>query len=840
MALAFPAVELLVALAPCVAGPRPVVAAQERRAAELEAEIARAQPGSERWFALGFEWVEAQLDVDVRAARARAEELYAVAERDGPRGTAASAAAFVAFATALAEGSVAAAEWSERAALSPPPEAPLWRAHHALALSRTYCVAGLKARELEAALDGEKAALASGDAVLAARAALILHHVSPASSPGEGRATLDVAAARVAAAQADFLRPWLLADEHLFLKEEGRTEAAARVLDELAALAEAQGHRRALGFVELRRGRVHHHAREDAEAIGCYRRARATMERLGDRSEIAYLLEVEADSEIRRGELARAAELVASDLALIQGRGLPGCERGLLQTRFDLAVQQHDGELAAELARELERADDAREAEDRGAQELYERHARVEAERRLAEAALAARARRMRVVVLAVVAAALAAIVGVALVGRRRLLAANRRLQAEVVRANEAQEARARLERRLGELERAESLGMLASGIAHDFNNLLTCMLGNAELLGARARDERERELLKSIQSAGESAAGLCRKLRSYAGHAPFDPRPVELAELVRGVLPVLGAAAEGLELVDGTPPGLAVVALADRAQLEQALLNLVTNAREAGARRVTVRALRQRLEPVDVEHLGIHGALRAGSHALLEVLDDGAGMSPEILGRIFDPFFTTRFPGRGLGLAAAHGIARRHGGGIHAESAPGRGARFRLFLPEAPPARGSAQRSDVEAHVELEPGECGPLVVLDDEPGVRDLLVHVLASAGYTPVAVASGAAALAALTELPSEPPPLLLLDLTLPGQDGAEVLRRVRAEHPQVTIVLMSGQGSHRLDELARVLGPEAVLAKPFERGELLDALARAMRARGALHPVRAGAP
>jgi signal transduction histidine kinase/CheY-like chemotaxis protein len=808
---------------------------QERRAAEVAAAFAAEARGSTRWFQLGFELVEAQLDVDVSLALGTSELLLSVDPAAEAPGTRAAARAFAALCAAARDGTVAAAERIAESETPPPPEAdPLLHAHFHLARARLYCFAGEDAREFDAAIAGRKAALEARDPVLAARAALVFHHVSPDGGTDNQRATLDEAAARVDVPEAGFLRPWLLAHEFVFHADCGREEEARRVRDELEALASAEGHRRALCFARMRRGARLAEGGADAEAIASYRAAREVAESLGDRREIAHLIEYEADSEIERGDLERASALVAENLACIEGRGLPECERGILQTQFELAVQRRDGELAAELGRRLDR--DSREAESewRRYAEVRERLARSEAERRSAEARLLAertrieeRARLAWRLGAGAAVLALAALAGTALLGRRKLVAANARLRSEVSRANEAQEARARLERRLGQLERTESLGMMASGIAHDFNNLLACVLGSAELLAAHEGTEERRALVQAITAAGEQAARLCRQLQAYVGDAPVDPRPIDLAVLVRDVLPVLRAAAGGAEVrAEDAEEGASVSVVADRGQLEQVLLNLVVNARDAGARLVRVRTARRRLAEAEAEREGILGELGGGDHGVLEVADDGAGMSAEVLGRIFDPFFTTRFPGRGLGLAVAYGVVRRHGGGIQVESTPGAGARFRVYLQEAAAA---AELVPARASHGCAPEPGAPIVVLDDEAGMRGLLARMLASAGHATIATGTGAGALEALARLGESPPPVLLLDLTMPGMDGPDVLHRVRAEHPSVAIVLMSGQGSRLLAEFERELRPDGVLPKPFDRSTLLDVIARAQAAR-----------
>jgi len=251
-------------------------------------------------------------------------------------------------------------------------------------------------------------------------------------------------------------------------------------------------------------------------------------------------------------------------------------------------------------------------------------------------------------------------------------------------------------QRKLGEealrqSQKLESLGVLAGGIAHDFNNLLTSILGNCSL-SALALPEASpvQAYLQQIEMASARAAELTRKMLAYAGKGRLAVQMVDLNWLLLGMRPLLEAcASQGPAVALDLAPGLPEL-LGDPDQLQQVVLNLVTNAREAvgeaGAGPVTLRTGAREVAQTLLSAQAPATPILPGAYVTLEVLDPGCGMAPDLLNRIFDPFFSTRFTGRGLGLPAVLGIVRGHGGGIQVESEPGRGSCFRVLLPAGGP----------------------------------------------------------------------------------------------------------------------------------------------------------
>ncbi len=294
----------------------------------------------------------------------------------------------------------------------------------------------------------------------------------------------------------------------------------------------------------------------------------------------------------------------------------------------------------------------------------------------------------------------------------------------------------------------------------------------------------------------------------------------------MRSLLPVLRAAVSPLVDVRAQSGTESRMARIDRAEFEQVVLNLVVNARDAGAKSVSVITSTVRLLDAEIATSEIVGDVTAGDYTVLEVADDGQGMSPQLASRIFDPFFTTRFPGRGLGLAVVLGAVRRRHGGIAVESEVGVGSRFKIYLPtvSADCARQPVPNPEPPSAAETR----GTVMVVDDDPSVRRLLATTLREAGHNVLDVGSGKAAIEALASLPTEPTPLLLLDVTMPEMDGTEVMARVRATHPQVPIVLMSGHTSSYVEEVAQTARPDGLLLKPFDLNQMREVIATTMAA------------
>jgi two-component system cell cycle sensor histidine kinase/response regulator CckA len=388
-------------------------------------------------------------------------------------------------------------------------------------------------------------------------------------------------------------------------------------------------------------------------------------------------------------------------------------------------------------------------------------------------------------------------------------------------------------EQALQQAQKLESIGVLAGGIAHDFNNLLTGIMGNAGLARravTAGRTEQAATLLRDVLSASERAADLTRQLLAYAGKGRFVILPVDLAKLVSEVSTLIRASiSKKITLVIDVPEDCPLVE-ADRAQLQQLVMNLVINGGEAigdepGTLTVRVRTehFTERRERPRAEGFPIV----TGDYVRIDVTDTGAGMDEETRTRIFEPFFTTKFLGRGLGLSAALGIVRGHRGAISVRSEPGQGTTFTVLLP----VQREPRRTDrVSGHtlVDRDIQGSGTILVADDEEGVRSLVANVLQEAGYTVELAADGAQAVERLRQL-GDSVRLVLLDLTMPILSGAETATELRRIQPEIPIIAMSGYGDIEVMQQFSDAGVSDYLPKPFTPDQL------AAKVRDALAPV-----
>jgi PAS domain S-box-containing protein len=366
-----------------------------------------------------------------------------------------------------------------------------------------------------------------------------------------------------------------------------------------------------------------------------------------------------------------------------------------------------------------------------------------------------------------------------------------------------------RLEEELRRAHRLESLGRLAGGVAHDFNNLLAAMMGSLELVETQCPPSA-REDLATIRHGAERARDLTRQLLAFARKQPVEWKTVDLSALVRTVERMLKRlVGPTIELVIQSEGPVSV--RADPSQLEQVLVNLVVNAREAMPEggRLEVRVSRRK-NPES-------GLAGGGGLAVLEVSDSGVGMNEETQRRVFDPFFTTKEHGTGLGLASIYGIVQQHGGDIVVESAPGRGARFAVLLPCVEDAAEKAP-SDVPASP---PPSKGCVLVIDDEPLVRTTAARVLKSLGYDVLSADSAASGLERSAQHAGRID-ILLCDVAMPGRDGPSVAAELRQKRPGLKIVFVSGYAETSGESL---LPGSSFLQKPYTRAELLAKLEEA---------------
>ncbi len=405
----------------------------------------------------------------------------------------------------------------------------------------------------------------------------------------------------------------------------------------------------------------------------------------------------------------------------------------------------------------------------------------------------------------------------------------------DVTELRRADAARRTMERAVAEAQRLESLGVLAAGVAHDFNNLLAVALANGtEALAALPGDSAAREPVQALVSASQRAADLTRQMMACAGGALAEPTPVALGPLARELGALLRASVGASKPLTVEGPVEGPVLQADPTQLRQVLTNLVLNAAEAMGDRPGRIAVRVREADLDAAALaeGMVPEAGPGRYAVLEVADDGPGMDEPTRARIFEPFFTTKATGRGLGLASVMGVVRGHGGAIQVETEAGRGTTFRVLLPLPAAAPAPAARPGPPGAVPPrdDAGRARRVLVVDDDDLVRGSARRLLRAAGHEVHLAAGGIEALRFL-EVRAAELDAVLLDLTMPGMDGVEVLRAMRARWPGLAVVISSGWAGEETRRRLGGLAVEAVARKPWGPQELDQAVARACAAREA---------
>ncbi len=372
---------------------------------------------------------------------------------------------------------------------------------------------------------------------------------------------------------------------------------------------------------------------------------------------------------------------------------------------------------------------------------------------------------------------------------------------------------REKLDRKVQETQKLESLGVLAGGIAHDFNNLLTSILGNASIAALELPPGSSvQDCIEQINEASLRAADLCKQMLAYSGRGRFVVQKLDLGQLVEQTAQMLQIsiskkAVLRYRLEKGLPP-----IEVDATQIRQVIMNLVINASEAIGDQSGVISLSTGLTRVDRNYL--HGTLMdpdlpEGDYVFLEVSDSGCGMSAETQARIFDPFFTTKFTGRGLGLAAVLGIVRGHKGAMKVYSEPGRGTTFKLLFPAA---AGASETALSRPAGSLDWQGKGTVLVVDDEETMRSTVARMMRIIGLDPVLVADGREAVEVFRAQP-ERFALVLLDLTMPHMDGEQTFTELRRLRPDVRVVLMSGFNAQ--EALLRFPGKglASFLQKPF---------------------------
>jgi len=375
--------------------------------------------------------------------------------------------------------------------------------------------------------------------------------------------------------------------------------------------------------------------------------------------------------------------------------------------------------------------------------------------------------------------------------------------------------------------ERLEQLGLMAGGIAHDFNNLLVGVFGAAAQLGEELGPAHPAAAVaREIEHAARQMADITRQMLNFSGRNPAPARRVDLSRAVRDSLALVQASAGGGARLEPRLAREGPAVAIDPGQVTQLLANLVINAADAIGPRpgtIWVETGTAEVGAEELERSLWRDHLPPGACAYLEIRDDGPGIAPEVRERLFEPYVTTKDAGRGLGLAVVGGIVRGCGGAVLVDSAPGQGTRIRLLFPLAPAEEPPAERAHTPAPARAAAGVT--VLVVDDEPFVRSVARRILERAGHTVIVANDGQMALelARSTRLD-----LALVDATMPGMSGGDVLRALAALAPDLPLVLMSGYAREEVRDAA-VSAAAGFLPKPFSPEDLREAVRRALAAR-----------
>jgi PAS domain S-box-containing protein len=381
------------------------------------------------------------------------------------------------------------------------------------------------------------------------------------------------------------------------------------------------------------------------------------------------------------------------------------------------------------------------------------------------------------------------------------------------------------MEERLLQAQKMEAIGRLAGGIAHDFNNILGAIIGYTEMasLAEPAASATGRHL-GEVLTAANRAKELVTQILSFSRREPLRAQPVALGPIVEETLGLLRASIPSSVQISYLSRCADARVMAGPTQLHQILLNLCSNSAQAMARTGGSITIELDCLPLAAPHTWGGPALPPGDYLCLRVTDTGPGLDPALLPRIFEPFFTTKAPGQGtgMGLAVVHGIVTGLGGSVEAESSPGRGFRVEILLPRLAPAAAAAPELSAPAASGL-----GHILVAEDEPQLLTLFEHALTSAGHRVSTAARGDEALAHFQTSPATCD-LLITDLAMPGLSGESLAAAVRALHPGLPILLVTGYTDSAAESQLRALGGVEVLLKPVGVQTLCQLAARMLAA------------
>ncbi len=375
--------------------------------------------------------------------------------------------------------------------------------------------------------------------------------------------------------------------------------------------------------------------------------------------------------------------------------------------------------------------------------------------------------------------------------------------------------ARVHMEEELRQAQKMEAIGQLTGGVAHDFNNILTVITGNLEILERRLTTNEQREIVSEAQEAAQLGATLSHRLLAFGRRQPLNSKPIDLSSLVQGMVDLLQRTlGSSISIESRLAPALPLT-IADPGQIENALLNLAINARDAmpsGG----ILTLETCLAVLDEEYVSLHPHMLAGRYVGLFVTDNGEGMSPEVRQRAFDPFFTTKGPGRGtgLGLSSVYGLVKQSGGNIQLFSELGSGTSIRIYLP---PEDNVVVRQEEIRSVLSAPPQGATVLVVEDDPRVRKTSIRRISEMGYRVLETDRAVKALDILDAVSNVD--ILFTDIMMPGgMSGLDLAQTVQLRWPGIKILLTSGYADPSIVKSENGRGDLPWLGKPYNSRDL----------------------
>jgi len=382
------------------------------------------------------------------------------------------------------------------------------------------------------------------------------------------------------------------------------------------------------------------------------------------------------------------------------------------------------------------------------------------------------------------------------------------------------------MQKQLLNTQKLESLGILAGGIAHDFNNILAAIMGHASMAERKSMHDplAVRNHLQTIVTSTEKAADLCKQMLAYSGRGKFIIKPIDVSELIESIVNILEVSLnKGVILKMSLQENLPMIE-ADSSQIQQIVMNLITNANEAIEAKSGVISIRTGVMQPDDNYFQqclCADDIQPGHFVFMEVSDTGCGMSNATIEKIFDPFFTTKFTGRGLGMSAVLGIVRGHHGALKVYSEPGQGSSFRVLFPSLD------YHSNTDIHCasnNIKTNSFTQILVVDDEETIREMATMILEDAGINSVLTANDGVEALDIYKREGDNIDLVLLDLTMPHMDGEETFRQLRSINPDVKIILSSGYSESDIKDRFAGKGLRGFLQKPYLPEMLQQAVQR----------------